>query len=184
MKQKEDKKQGYNPTALADKEHEMARRRRHEDAEFWRLMGQVVDSTPVEKQRKRDIADILQEIFMLSRTPEQQGPSQDKGKERRPGMVEENLVRSLPHMSKQQLDYMKKEYAKKATKIKKEKVDLGKTLSNEDKIILKTYQAINMEQTKRMNQDMAKNQQQSRAGQEMLPPEEKDKKKKKSSNKR
>lgn len=182
MKHKEDKKQGYNPTALADKEHEMDRRRRHEDAEFWRLMGQVVDSTPVEKQRKRDIADILQEIFMLSRTPE--GPSQGKEKDRRPGMVEENLVRSLPHMSKQQLDYMKKEYAKKATKIKKEKVDLGKTLSNEDKIILKTYQAINMEQTKRMNQDMAKNQQQSRSGQEMLPLEEKDKKKKKSSNKR
>ena len=41
-----------------------------------------------------------------------------------------------------------------------------------------------MEQTKRMNQDMAKNQQQSRSGQEMLPLEEKDKKKKKSSNKR
>ena len=125
MKHKEDKKQGYNPNALADKEHEMARRRHHEDAEFWRLMGQIVDTTPVEKQRKRDIADILQEIFMLARTPEHPGPSQGKEKDRRPGMVEENLVRSLPHMSKQQLDYMKKEYTKKANKIKQEKVDLG-----------------------------------------------------------
>ena len=30
---------------------------------------------------------------------------------------------------------MKKEYTKKANKIKQEKVDLGKSLSNEDKII-------------------------------------------------
>ena len=181
MKDKEPKGVGYNPNAAADREREMARRERHRDMEFWNLMAQVVDATPIEKQRKRDIADVLQEIFMLAKEdPNPNGPVQG----RRPGMVEENLVRSLPNMSKQQLDFMKKEYTKKANKIKDEKVDKGKSLSNEDKIILKTYQAIGMELNKRMQHENMNKANRANEARQVQEPEKDDKKKKKSSNKR
>lgn len=180
MKKKEEKKSEYNPNSLADREHEMARRKHHGDMEFWNIMGQVTDATPVEKQRKRDIADVLQEIFMLARKMDE-APEPHHGKEQKSGMVEENLARSLPQMSKQQLEYVKKEYTKKANKIKQEKVDMGKSLSNEDKIVLKTYQAINMELAKRRQQEQSKEMNQIRVNEQIMEPEQKDKKKKSSS---
>ena len=181
MKEKGPKKSGYNPNALEESEMELNRRKHHRDMEFIRLMSQVVDSTPIEKQRKRDIADILQEIFMLAKEePTPEGPMQD----RKPGMVEENIVRSLPNMSKQQLDFMKKEYTKKANKIKEEKVDKGKSLTNQEKIILKTYQAIGMELNKRMQQENMNKQNRVNEARQVMEPEKDDKKKKKASSKR
>jgi hypothetical protein len=181
MKGKEPKGVGYNPNAVSDREMEMERRNRHRDMEFWNLMAQVVDSTPIEKQRKRDIADVLQEIFMLARE-DPRPAGQAKGT--RPGMVEENIVRSLPNMSKQQLDFMKKEYTKKANKIKEDKVDKGKSLTNQEKIILKTYQAIGMELNKRMQQENINKQNRVNEARKVMEPEKDDKKKKKASSKR
>ena len=133
MKDKGPKKPGYNPNALEESELEMGRRKHQRDMEFVRLMEQVVDSTPVEKQRKREIADVLQEIFMLAKTEEGVG------------MVEQNIASSIPNISDEQLKYLNKEYEKKALAIKREKVDKKLALTAEEKIVLKTYQAINME---------------------------------------
>jgi hypothetical protein len=110
------------------------------NAMFISHMAQVVDATPVEKQRKREIADVLEEIFRMIKDSERGIPPNQP----RPGMVEENIANSLPDISDDQLKFLNKDYEKKALAIK-EKKEKGERLTEEDQIVVKTYQAINME---------------------------------------
>ena len=62
----------------------------------------------------------------------------------RPGMVQENIANSLPDISDEQLKFLNKDYEKRANAIK-EKKERGERITEEDQILVKTYQAINME---------------------------------------
>lgn len=158
MKNKESKKHRYGSDVVGSVQEEIEKNHRQAMTNL-RLTSEVLDTTPLDKKQKKDLLDIVEEIKMLARDDDRNPPPITRDDNpREPNMVGENIVRSLPDMGKQQLDYLKKEYAKKAEKIKKEKIDQGKELDNSEQIVMLTYKSIKMEYNRRMQAAQKKEQ--------------------------